>query len=208
MISMSGNERVSHMRSDYKIDAADTLELGNRQIVVNPFGVGMVFQCTYPTLVKLSSVGYTVEDVSISSSLKGQGQWTDAFAMSLNNGNDAEFILGQVLPVSISWKVTTMQSDLTFFYVGCTVTHGATDIAVIKNGCYAGATGSQPLPSTPTEQNMSFKIFKGVNEAATEQTIECSVLICEPAKCSKPKSNADCPTGEHDAFYQYTFNGV
>jgi hypothetical protein len=207
MISMSGNERVSHMRSDYKIDAADTLELGNRQIVVNPFGVGMVFQCTYPTLVKLSSVGYTVEDVSISSSLKGQGQWTDAFAMSLNNGNDAEFILGQVLPVSVSWKVTTMQSDLTFFYVGCTVTHGATDIAVIKDGCYAGATGSQPLPSTPTEQNMSFKIFKGVNEAATEQTIECSVLICEPAKCSKPKSNADCPTGEHDAFYEYTFNG-
>lgn len=208
MISMSGNERVSHMRSDMAIDAADTMELGDRHIVVNPFGVGMVFQCTYPTLVKLSSVGYTVEDVSISSSLKGQGQWTEAFAMTLNNGNNAEFILGQVLPVSVSWKVTTMQSDLTFFYVGCTVTHGATDIAVIKDGCYAGATGSQPLASTPTEQNMSFKIFKGVNEAATEQTIECSVLICEPAKCAKPKSNADCPTGEHDAFYQYTFDGV
>ena len=205
MISMSGNDRVSHMRSE--IADADTLELGNRQIVVNPFGVGMVFQCTYPTLVKLSSVGYTVEDVSISSSLKGQGEWTNAFEMTLNNGNNAEFILGQVLPVSVTWKVDTMTDSLTFYYVDCTVTHGATDIAVIKDGCYAGATGSQPLASTNVQQNMSFKIFKGVNEAATEQTIECSVLICEQGKCNKPQSNDDCPSGEYDNFYEYTFNG-
>jgi hypothetical protein len=200
MISLAGSNRH---RSNVEHDSID---LGDRQIVINPFGVGMIFQCTYPLLVTLSSEAYTVEDVSISSSMQGQGQWTDSFTMTLNGGNGVEFILGEVLPVAVSWAVN--HADLTFYYDGCSVTHGSTMINVIKGGCFAGATKAMPTVSDKNEKGFEFQIFKGVNEMATSQTIECSVMICKIGECAMPQSNDDCPSdGMHDSFYGYTYDG-
>jgi len=201
MISLTGNNRH---RSD-SIDH-DQIDLGDRQIIINPFGVGMLFQCTYPRLVTLSSQAYTVEDVSISSSMQGDGKWTESFTMVLNNGDGVEFILGQVLPVEISWAVN--HAKLTFYYESCAVTHGNTVINVIKGGCYAGATKTAPTVTEQYKNAFEFTIFKGVNEVETKQTIECSVMICEDGACGNPQTNADCPAdGDHDSFYKYTFDG-
>merc|ERR1712227_643126 len=78
VVSLAGDDRA---RSDFE-QTNSLINLGDRSIMTTPFGVGMLFSCQYSTVIELSSVSYTVEDVSISDSQSGRGDWSSTFSLT------------------------------------------------------------------------------------------------------------------------------
>ena len=116
--------------------------------------------------------------------------------MELNNGDPASFLLGNDLAVEISWAETAL-STVTFHIDECTVTHGTTNIVIVKEGCY-----SETLDETlnANKQGLSYPVFKGAGETEETQMIKCSVKICKKDQC---KHSGQCPATGDDIYYGY-----
>ena len=177
------------------------INLGTKKVVTTPFGAGVVFKCTYPMSVDISSEGgtYTVHGASVVDTYSAIGSLAAGFQMVLNNGDDPSFTLGTIVDLAVTWTVTSMPT-LTFYLDSCTVTHGATTIGIVKEGCYASELDVKHESSL---QAFSYKVFKGVGEASSTQTIECTINICETNNCGIPTAN-QCPSAGDDGFYGYT----
>lgn len=175
------------------------INLGSKSVETTPFGAGVIFQCIYPLTVDISSEAYTVHGASMIDTFSQIGSLAGGFEMSLNNGDDPSFILGSILPVAITWTINNLVNTLTFYLEECTVTHGSTTIMIVQGGCYAAELDVEKDASL---QAFSYKVFKGVGETSSNQSIECSIQICESSQCVIPVQ-AQCPATGDDAFYRY-----
>jgi hypothetical protein len=202
VFSLVGAERetISRARSDIQ-QQNNEIALSDGTVETTPFGVSIAFSCVYSTKITLSTDAYAVEDVSISDSLTNTGDWTTGFTMSLD---DADLMLGDILNVDISWGATGLVGDLTFVLNECVVSHGATDISVIKGGCYAGVTNTEAgSDNSAGKKSFSFKTFRAPGEDSAGQAIECSLTVCEAGSCNAPSSDDECPSEGNDSFYNY-----
>jgi len=199
VVSLAGDDRA---RSDFE-QTNSLINLGDRSIMTTPFGVGMLFSCQYSTVIELSSVSYTVEDVSISDSQSGRGDWSSTFSLAINGGSDSDLILGQMLPVAVSWSASGLDGQLDFYIRTAVVTHGSTMVAIAKESCLSDAAGAVAISDSGLTKSFEYKLFKGVNEDTTEQTIDVSVVICKAGECAKASSSADCPQDGENQFYNY-----
>lgn len=198
MFAIVGNDMKTRTMGDDDIQDY-LINLGSKSVETTPFGAGIIFQCIYPLTVDVSSEGYTVHGASMIDVYTQIGSLAGGFEMSLNNGEDPSFILGSVLPVAITWTINSMVNTLTFFLEECTVTHGSTTIKIIKEGCYAAELD---VIKETSLQAFSYKVFKGVGETSTSQSLECTVSICEKTNCQRP-SVGQCPSTGDDVFYRY-----
>lgn len=191
---MVGNEMKK--RSDEIQD--NIISLGSQSVVTTPFGAAVIFSCGYDSTINVASQDYTVSGASVVDTFHATGSLADGFAMTLNDGAAASFLLGSNLPVAIRWSVTALAAKLSFQITDCTVEHGATAIMVAKGGCYASILN---VVSDGTDQAFSFPVFKGTGETDANQQITCQVAICEVGQCSAPLS---CPADGDDKFYNYS----
>ena len=164
--------------------------------VVTKSGTAVTYTCSYPLLVDVASQSYSVQGAAVVDTFQGTGSLAAGFAMVLNNGNAVDFVLGNTMPVDITWSVTGVPT-LTFKLQECTVTHGASNIMIVKEGCYAGRLDVVP---DSDKQGFSFQVFKGVGQTALEQTVACTVTLCEAAKCPTP---TQCPAYGDDVHFGY-----
>lgn len=176
------------------------ISLGSQSVVTTPFGASVIFECQYDLTIDVASQDYTVSGASVVDTFHGTGSLAAGFSMILNNGDPTAFLLGSTLPVAIEWSVTALSTKLSFQIAACTVTHGTTAIMVAKGGCYADKLDVQPEENN---QAFTYPVFKGTGETAPEQTIACSIAICEVGQCS-PTRYGDCPESGDDQFYEYT----
>lgn len=179
---------------DNKIDFAGF------SLTTTPFGAAVIFTCTYSTTINVGSQQFAVTGASVADQVNGIGSLAAGFTMTLNNGETPTFLLGESLPVALTWSVTNL-SKLTFFIDQCTVTHGTSAIMVVKNGCYSSALG---VVSNQSRQEFSYQIFKGVGQTEATQKVRCTANICEVGKCQYPIADNECPADGEDAFYHYT----
>lgn len=177
----------------------NVITLGSQSVVTTPFGAAVIFSCTYPMTVDVASKDYTVSGASVVDTINGSGSLAAGFTMTLNNGDATAFLLGANLPVEVIWSVTAL-STLQFYLNECTVTHGTTPIKIVKNGCYSDKLAVVP---NAANQGFSYPVFKGVGETDPEQTISCSVNICEVGQCQNPTEDNQCPVDGDDYFYVY-----
>ena len=199
-MTIIGNDMKT--RSDDTIQ--DTLiDLGSKSVVTTPLGASIVFTCTYDDMVEVASADYTVVGASVVDTLTGTGSLSEGFAMSLNNGEGADFLLGANIQVAITWALTTTLSTLTFRLEQCTVQHGASVITLVKDHCYAARLDVVP---DAFDQGFAYPVFKGVGETNENQKITCSVRICPTNQCNMPRSNSECPKTGDEMFYNFQIN--
>jgi len=204
VFSIVGGERdsIARARSDIQ-QTNNEIDLNGSQVETTPFGVSIAFSCVYSTKITLSTDKYSVEDVSISDSLTHSGDWTSGFSMVLNGG-DNNLMLGDILNVAISWSASGLIGSLDFVLTQCVVSHGETDISVIKDSCYAGVTNTMAVESDSADTKaFSFKTFRAPGTDSANQEIECSLTVCEAGNCNAPSSNDECPSEGNDSHYNY-----
>ena len=177
----------------------NVIDLGALSVVTTPFGAAVIFTCTYSMTINVASQEYAVTGASVVDTLHGIGSLAEGFTMALNNGETPSLLLGEALPVAITWSVTYLTS-LTFYIDQCTVTHGTTTIMVVKEGCYSAALGVVPEDS---HQAFSYQVFKGFGQTDSSQKIRCTAHICEVGQCQNPTADAQCPADGEDVFYNY-----
>ena len=177
----------------------NVISLGAQSVITAPFGASVAFTCTYPMTIEAISHAYTVTGASVVDTMHSTGSLAAGFEMELNNGGPVNFQLGSDLPVAVVWSITKL-SDLTYYLAECTVTHGSADINVVKDGCYAEALSVTPDTGY---QGFSYRIFKANGVTAPEQTITCSVQICEVGNCQNPTMDNQCPTTGDDVYYLF-----
>ena len=191
-------------------EVPDTIiSLGSQSVVTTPFGASVNFECQYDLTIDVASQDYTVSGASVVDTFHGTGSLAAGFQMTLNNGDATDFMLGFNLPVAITWSVTALAEKLSFAITDCTVEHGTTAIMVAKGGCYADKLDVQPEENN---QAFTYPVFKGVGETVPEQTITCSIKICDcksAGDCNylglcKSTNWRDCPKSGDDQFYEYT----
>ena len=181
----------------------NVIELGSQSVVTTPFGAAVVFTCTYSMQIDVTSQDYTVTGASVVDTFNGIGSLEEGFTMTLDNDESPVFLLGSNMPVAITWSVTAL-SNLQFYIDTCTVTHGTTNIIVVKKGCYSETLGVEAIRSdNQAEQAFSYQIFKGVGETDPAQTIKCSINICEAGNCKNPTADIQCPATPDDQYYGY-----
>jgi hypothetical protein len=181
------------------------IHLGGMSVRNQGVGVGMSFTCTYPLQITLTSDAYGMHHVEHFGGQIGVGSLSDGFSMSLTNpAGGSSFVMGTDLRVAVDWAITSLPS-LMFYYSECNVEHGTVNVPIIKNGCYASITNTRPSANTSSRAAFLFKVFKGLNQEDTEQTITCSVNICQVNNCpAKPKTLKDCPNEKADQPFKYT----
>ena len=190
---MTGNnmrERTESMDNE--------ISLGSNSVITGPFGASVIFSCTYPMSIDVKQ-DFTVAGASVVHTMTGTGSLAAGFTMILNNGGPVHFQLGTNLPVAVTWSVTGL-AKLTYYLHECGVVHGASTITVIKEGCYSNALDVVPDAG---HQGFTYQIFKAMGETALDQTIECSVRICEVDKCTNPTADNQCPATGEDEFYEF-----
>ena len=120
------------------------------------------------------------------------------------NGGDNNLMLGDILNVAISWSASGLIGSLDFVLTQCVVSHGETDISVIKDSCYAGVTNTMAVESDSADTKaFSFKTFRAPGTDSANQEIECSLTVCEAGNCAAPSSNDECPSEGNDSHYNY-----
>ena len=181
----------------------NVIDLGSLSVVTTPFGAAVVFTCTYSMTIDVASEDYTVTGASVVDSITGVGSLAAGFTMTLDDDESPVFLLGSIMPIAVTWSVTAL-TNLQFYLHTCTVTHGTTSIMVVKEGCYSENLGVVAIKhDNQAKQGFSYRIFKGVRETESTQTIKCSLNICEVGKCNKPTANDQCPAIADDVFYGY-----
>merc|ERR1739838_134185 len=198
LVALSGNAR---QRSDFGAVTARKIDLGSKSLYSTPFGVGVLYRCTYPVTVTVESDNFEVRGVDMVHTTSGTGNLAAGFSMVLNDNLGMEFILGAMLKVGLSWSVDLDQ--LTFFISDCYVSHGSKNVNVVKEGCFADALESTDLSHTKLESSFEYKLFKGVGENSASQSITCTATICNLGECSKPTEVEKCPAEGDDVLYQF-----
>jgi hypothetical protein len=198
LVALSGNAR---QRSDFSAVTARKIDLGSKALYSTPFGVGVLYRCTYSTTVNVKSDNFEVRGVDMVHTTSGTGNLADGFSMVLNDNLGMEFILGAMLKVGLSWSVNL--DDLTFFISDCYVQHGSKNVNVVKGGCFANALESADLTHTKLESSFEYKLFKGVGENSASQSITCTAVICKLGSCSKPTNVDMCPAEGDDSLYDF-----
>ena len=140
-----------------------------------------------------------MHDAAVIDTYSATGSLAAGFQMVLNDGEDPSFILGSIVNLAVTWTVSNIPT-LTFYLDSCFVTHGATVIDIVQGGCYAAALDVEHEASL---QAFSYKVFKGVGETTSTQTIECTINICEASTCQLPTVN-QCPATGDASYYGYT----
>jgi len=188
-----------------KESSVKEIHLGAMSVRNQGVGVGMSFTCTYPLKVTLTSGDYGVHHVSHYGGQIGLGSLASGFSLSLTNpAGGSSFVMGTDLRVAVDWAITSLPS-LMFYYDECNVQHGTVNVPIIKNGCYASITNTRPSANTSTRAAFLFQVFKGLGQEETQQTITCSINICQVNNCpDKPKTLQDCPSEAGDQPFKYT----
>ena len=190
------------MSIKFAIDGSeDNVAALGSQSVLTAQSAAVVFTCTYSMTVEVASGDYTVTGASVVDTVHGVGTLAAGFAIELNNGEGAAFMLGTVMPVAITWSVTGL-SKLTFNIQECTVQHGTTIVMLIKGGCYSATLSVNP-EDADARQAFTYQVFKGAGETDPNQMITCKVNICESGKCINPTANSQCPSAGDDQHYGY-----
>ena len=113
---MVGNEMKA--RTDTIQD--NIISLGSQSVVTTPFGAAVIFSCGYDLTIDVASQDYSVTGASVVDTFHANGSLAAGFKMTLNNGDGATFLLGNEMPVKITWAVTAL-SSLSFKLKECTV---------------------------------------------------------------------------------------
>jgi len=217
LVALSGTARA---RSDFDLVTARQIDLGSKTLVTTPFGIGVMYTCSYPLSVDIQSSNFTAQVVSQQGQKDGMGSLAGGFEMQLNDlgPNDPfEFILGAILKIGVSWSMpadTASKLDsLSFWLDSCYVSHGSKDIYVVKNGCFANALEVTDLEGdTSRSAAFNYKLFKGVGENSATQSITCCAKVCDTAitnstlvgYCGKPtNSTSQCPKAGDDIYYDF-----
>merc|ERR1712023_618978 len=79
-----------------------------------------------------------------------------------------------------------LDGQLDFYIRTAVVTHGSTMVAIAKESCLSDAAGAVATSDSGLTKSFEYKLFKGVNEDTTEQTIDVSVVICKAGESPKP----------------------
>jgi hypothetical protein len=216
LIALSGTQRA---RSDFDLVVARQIDLGSKTLLTTPFGIGVMYTCSYPLSVDIQSSNFTAQVVSQQGQKDGMGSLAAGFEMKLNDlgPNDPfEFILGAILKIGVSWGMPDsdgLLDSLSFWLDSCYVSHGSKDIYVVKNGCFANALEVKDLEGdTSRSAAFNYKLFKGVGENSATQSITCCAKVCDtavtnstlPGYCGKPtNSTSQCPKAGDDIYYDF-----
>lgn len=177
------------------------IDLGAMAVYNKAVAVGVSYKCCYDTAVTVTSDAYQMFSVESFGGKVGLGSLAAGFSMQLSD-NGGKVVMGTDLTVAVSWAVTSLVGYVEFFFNECTVTHDTVEVAIIKDGCYAGITDTMAITDTDTRQSFRYKVFKGLGVTSTEQEICCKIQICEKGKCNQPTIDADCPAaGDFDFKY-------
>ena len=190
-------------RRDDDLILGKQINLGALSVYTTPFGVGVLFECSYPTSVTVTSSAFEVTHPEAFGANIGVGNLAAGFSMSLTSmsgSTDAgRFVMGTDMKVGVEWAVKSL-SDLTFYFQDCAVTHGSVNMEIIKDGCYSAITNTISVRETGTIAEFLFRVFKGLNIDSTDQEITCVVNICERGECAKPKFDKDCPASSYGSY--------
>lgn len=185
------------------------IDLGSMEVYTTPFGIGVMYECTYSTMVEVDSKTMEVTTIESFGSNVGFGDFANSFDMLLlgAGGDEGRFVMGAPLTVNVNWSVKTLP-DLTFFFLNCGVEHGEVTANIVKDGCYAGIVDAKPVEATGTSAAFRYNVFKGQGEDSTAQDITCSIKICRVGKCDMPKSDSDCSNEDGDSVYIYAAHAL
>lgn len=180
------------------------IDLGSLAVYTTPFDLGVLYECTYPLMVTLTSQDIQVSNVESFGSNVGYGNFAQSFAMNLDGaeGQNGRFVIGAPLEVKVEWSITTLPG-LAFAFLDCGVSHGPVTAMIIKDGCYAAITETQPTGRTSTTAGFSYNVFKAQGDDSQDQTIICGIKICKVGKCGMPTMNSQCPAEAGDVPYKY-----
>lgn len=199
-VAIAGGGR---QRRDDDMILGKQINLGGLSVYTTPFGVGVLFECSYSTSVTVTSSAFKVSHVEAFGANIGVGNLAAGFSMSLTSmsgGTDSgRFVMGTDMKVGVEWAVKSL-SGLTFYFQDCAVTHGTVNMEIIKDGCYSAITNTVSVSETGTLAEFMFKVFKGLNVMSTDQEITCVVNICERGQCAKPKYDYDCPASSYGSY--------
>jgi len=132
-----------------------------------------------------------------------EGNLATGFDLTLDAGVDDPIKLGERQEVKATWKVTALK-DVFFNFTGCTVTQDDTEVALVKNYCFAKALKVTPAEGSATVQAFSYQTFSSVGATSTSQTISCDVKICMD-DYHLPKEDAKCLKDDETDFGSYDF---
>jgi len=216
LVALSGNTRA---RSDFDLVVARQIDLGSKTLLTTPFGIGVMYTCSYPLAVTVQSSNFTAQVVSQQGKTTGVGNLAKGFEMSLNDlgpNDPVEFILGAILKIGISWTLSATSESgldkLSFWIDNCYVSHGSKNIYVVKQGCFAHALEVTDLAGDDSRSAaFEYKLFKGVGENSATQSITCTANVCDTSKastesgyCGKPtNSTSQCPKNGDDIYYGF-----
>jgi len=204
-ISISGDKRKrSMLESGHK-----RIDLGAIDVMTTPFGVGVLYECTYPMYINVSSSAFQIHHVSHFGANIGFGDLAGAFEMTLagEGAMAARAVMGTLMFVTVEWIIKSF-TELTFYYDKCTVTHGTLQVDVIKDGCYSKVTETRPISQKSSVNTFSYRVFKGFGQDDTQQRVACTLILCRKDNCENPKSNAQCPNSSADTVMKFSFNGL
>jgi len=184
--ALAGENRQRSSVADKEIN------LGDMAVYTSNFGISVVYQCVYSTALTVSSGAFDVQTVSAFGQNTGVGNLATGFSMNLSSPTGEKFIMGGQLEVGIEWSARFLD-QFSFRIKDCSVQHGDTSVAVIKQGCYAGLLDAHPVKkSSDLIEAFMFNMFKGIDEETQTQVISCEVKVCKDY-CATALGNADCP---------------
>merc|ERR1712227_259536 len=169
----------------------------------NPLAIAVPFTCKYPVDVKISSEEFNLKDVVLGAGPSNEGNLATGFDLTLDAGVDDPIKLGERQEVKATWKVTALK-DVFFNFTGCTVTQEDTEVALVKNYCFANALKVTPAEGSATVQAFSYQTFSSVGATSTSQTISCDVKICMD-DYHLPKEDEKCLKDDETDFEPYDF---
>merc|ERR1712227_413327 len=147
----------------------------------NPLAIAVPFTCKYPVDVKISSKEFNLKDVVLGAGPSNEGNLATGFDLTLDAGVDDPIKLGERQEVKATWKVTALK-DVFFNFTGCTVTQDDTEVALVKNYCFAKALKVTPAEGSATVQAFSYQTFSSVGAT--------SKFVWTTTTCQKKTQNA------------------
>merc|ERR1712187_147636 len=183
----------------------DTVDTSTNALTVNsnPLAIAVPFTCKYPVDDKISSKEFNIKDAVLGDGPSNEGNLATGFDLTLDAGVDEPIKLGERQEVKATWKVTALK-DVFFNFTGCTVTQEDTEVALVKNYCFANALKVTPAEGSATVQAFSYQTFSSVGATSTSQTISCDIKICMD-DYHLPKEDENCLKDDETDFGPYDF---
>jgi len=146
--------------------------------------------------VSLTADKYEVTKVSVSGNEHADGDLKNGFTIATDIV-DGKTTLGSIMTVTVTWAVTGL-ADVKFYFKGCTLTHGTTDVEIIKDSCFASVVQAHP-DSTKTEygqiQAFNYKTFVVQGITTDQQQLTCTIGLClRGQSCGRLIHENQCPS--------------